>query len=177
MEENDSLRTILYGWARFGLFWLINVFALIIGKTAILGVVGTFVPKLALYDNPETLSFLSWLIPFWLLTWLFWDDAKRHTAYGLYNPVAVAIILLLTAAVYYLPILVITSIDDLSDPRAISAVTSLYFPSLWFSKIDDDPEVYGLIGTAAQAAICMLSYLIGHKYYLKKFAEEDGDEE
>ena len=63
MEERDSLRTMLYGLARFGLFWLINIFALIIGKTAILGIVGTFVPKLALYDNPETLSFLSWLIP------------------------------------------------------------------------------------------------------------------
>ena len=59
MEERDSLRTMLYGLARFGLFWLINIFALIIGKTAILGIVGTFVPKLALYDNPETLSFSS----------------------------------------------------------------------------------------------------------------------
>ena len=175
MEERDSLRTMLYGLARFGLFWLINIFALIIGKTAILGIVGTFVPKLALYDNPETLSFLSWLIPFWLLTWLFWDDAKRHTAYGLYNPTAVAIILLLTGIVYYVPILVVSELGSSSVPRVTAAVTSIYFPSLWLSKINDDPQVYGLIGLILLIVICMLSYLVGHKYYAKKFAEEEED--
>ena len=55
--ERDSLRDMLYSLARFGLFWLINIFGVIIGKTAILGVVGTFVPRLALYDNPDMLPY------------------------------------------------------------------------------------------------------------------------
>lgn len=173
MEERDSLRTMLYGWARFGLFWLINIFATIIGRTAILGIFGTLLPRLALYDNPETLSFLSWLIPAWLLTWLFWDDAKRHTAYGTYDPVAVSIIVLLTSAVYYTPVFIL---EYMTDKKVVSVVESLYFTSLWFSKVNDDPQIYGLIGVIVEAVLCIVSYLIAHKFYLKKFAEEDDED-
>lgn len=173
MEERDSLRTILYGWARFGLFWLINIFAMVVGRTAILGIVGTMMPRIALYDNPELLSFLSWLVPAWLLTWLFIDDAKRHTAYGLYNPTAVTIIVLLTAVVYYAPVFILEYMDD---RKVVASVESIYFTSYWFSAIDDDPQVYGLIGAAAQAIMCIGSYLISHRIYLKKFLEEEDDE-
>lgn len=174
MEERDNLRTILYGWARFGLFWLINIFATIVGRTALLGVLGTVFPRLELYDKPELLSFISWLIPAFLLTWLFIDDAKRHTAYGLYNPVAVEIIMILTAVVYYAPVFLL---DYTGDKKVIAVITNLYFPSFWFSKISEDPQVYGLIGGAVQAAMCIAAYIIAHKHYLKKFAEEDAEAE
>lgn len=164
---------MLYGWARFGLFWLINIFAVIIGKTAILGIIGTMIPRIALYDNPELLSFFSWLIPAWLLTWLFIDDAKRHTAYGLYNPTAVTIIMLLTAIVYYIPVF---TLDYMQDRKVLSSVESLYFTSYWLSAIDDDPQVYGLIGTILQAIMCVGSYLLAHKFYLKRFLDEEDEE-
>ncbi len=172
MEERDNLRTILYGWARFGLFWLVNIFAMIFGKTALLGVLGTFFPKLALYDNPELLSFFSWLIPVWLLVWLFVDDAKRHTAYGLYNPTAVAIILILTAAAYYAPVFILEATDE---KKVVAVVKSLYFTGFWCSKLNDDPQIYALVGTAALAVICFVSYIIAHRFYLKKFAEEEAE--
>ncbi len=174
MEERDDLRTFLYGWARFGLFWLINIFGTIMGKTAILGIFGTFLPRLALYDNPQTLSFISWFLPIWLLVWLFWDDAKRHTAYGTYNPVAVEIIVVLTAAVYYLPVFIL---EYMTDKKVVATITSLYFTSEWLGKISEDPQIYGLIGVIIQAVLCIASYLIGHRFYLKKFAEEDEAEE
>ena len=172
MEERDSLRTVLYGWARFGLFWLINIFATIIGRTAILGIAGTFLPRLALYDNPETLSLISWIIPVWLLIWLFWDDAKRHTAYGLYNPVAVAIIVILTAAVYYAPVFIL---EYMTDKKVVAVVKNLYFTSFWLSKFNDDPQIYALVGAVIQALLCIVSYLIAHRFYLKKFADEDNE--
>lgn len=174
MEERDSLRTMLYCWARFGLFWLINIFAAIMSRTVILGIVGTLIPRLSLYENPLALSFISWLIPVALLTWLFIDDAKRHTAYGRYNPVAVELVMLLTGIVYYIPVFLLDYIDSKS---AIASITSLYFPSFWLSKISDDPQVYGLIGALIQVVLCIASYLIAHKYYLKKFLEEEEEEE
>ena len=41
--ERDSLRDLLYCLARLGLFWFINFFGVIMGKTVILGVIGSFV--------------------------------------------------------------------------------------------------------------------------------------
>ena len=174
MEEKDSLRTMLYGLARFGLFWLVNIFATIFGRTALLGFLGTAFPNLELYDRPRLLSFFSWLIPAFLLVWLFIDDAKRHTAYGLYNPVAVDIILLLTGAVYFTPVFIL---DYMDDRKVVSVITNLYFPHYWFSAISEDPQVYGLIGAAALIILCAVSYVLAHRYYLRKFAEEADDED
>lgn len=169
MEERDSVRTLLYILARLGLFWLINIFATIIGKTAILGIVGTLVPRIALYDNPELLSFFSWLIPAGLLIWLFVDDSKRHTAYGLYSAVTVELAMLITAILYYIPALCLNYAED---RKVVGAIENLYFTSFWFSKINEDPQIYALIGIAAQVLLCVLSYMIAHRIYLKKFAED-----
>ncbi len=171
--EQDSLRNMLYSLARFGLFWLINIFGVIIGKTAILGIVGTFIPRLALYDNPETLSAISFVIPICLLIALFADDAKRHTAYGRYNPILVSIVMILTSAVYYVPAAVIGYVKD---PKTASLMKELYFTSYWISKfVGDDVEIYALMGALLMLVICIISYVIARKIYLKKF--ESGEYE
>lgn len=170
MEERDSLRTVLYGWARFGLYFLICAFATIIGKTAVLGVVGTMLPRLALYDNPKTLSLFSWFIVLAFLIPLFWDDGKRHTAYGTYNPITVAIIMILTGTVFYIPVFFLDYLDDLA---AKASLISLYFTDFWLSGISDDPQVYGLIGTVINVLICIAVYIIANKFYRGKFDEEE----
>lgn len=171
--EQDSLRNMLYSFARFGLFWLINIFGVIIGKTAILGIVGTFIPRLALYDNHETLSAISFIIPICLLIALFADDAKRHTAYGRYNPILVSIVMILTAAVYYVPAVVIGYVKDV---KTAAIMKELYFTSYWISKfVGDDVEIYALMGALLMLVICVVSYVIARKIYLKKF--ESGEYE
>lgn len=170
MEERDSLRTILYGWARLGLYWLISVFASIIGKTAVLGVVGTLLPRLALYDNPETLAFISWLIVLAFLIPLFWDDGRRHTAYGLYNPVAVTITLILTGITYYAPVFLIDYAEDLA---AKASLLTLYFTDSWLSVLNDDPQIYALIGTVINIVLALLAYFIANKVYRGKYADEE----
>ncbi len=171
--ERDPLRDMLYSLARFGLFWLINIFGNIIGKTAILGVFGTLIPKLALYDNPETLSLISFFIPICLLIVLFADDAKRHTAYGRYNPIHVTATMIITAAIYYVPAVVIGYIKD---TKTASLMKELYFTSYWLSGLTgDDVEIYALLGAALMLVICVLSYVIARKIYLKKF--ENGEYE
>ena len=169
--EQDSLRNMLYSFARFGLFWLINIFGVIIGKTAILGIVGTFIPRLALYDNPETLSAISFIIPICLLIALFADDAKRHTAYGRYNPILVSIVMILTAAVYYVPAVVIGYVKDV---KTAAIMKELYFTSYWISKfVGDDVEIYALMGALLMLVICVVSYVIARKIYLKKFESDE----
>ena len=171
--ERDSLRNMLYSLARFGLFILINLFGIVIGKTAILGVMGTFFPKLKLYDNTQFLSIISWILPMVLLIALFADDAKRHTAYGRYNPILVSITTILSAAIYYVPAIVIGYIKD---PRVIDAMKQIYFTHYWISYIcGDNVEIYGLLGCALTAIICIVSYLIARKIYLRKF--ENGEYE
>ena len=54
--ERDSLRELLYSLARFGLFWLINIFGVIMGYVLVRNVIGTFFPRLQLYSNPVLTS-------------------------------------------------------------------------------------------------------------------------
>ncbi len=170
--RDDSLRTMLYGLARCGIFFLLNIFATIIGKTFILGVVGTFIPRLHLYNKPELLAFLSWLIPALFLIAMFSDDAKRHTAYGRYNPINISIIMVLTAVVYYAPVYLL---EYVTDKKAVMVIEGLYFTSSWLSVIDYNIQIYALIGTILMMVMCIASYIIARKYYLKKF--ESGEYE
>ena len=169
MEERDSLRTMLYGWARFGLFWLVCIFATIIGRTAVLGIVGTMLPRLMLYDNPILLSFFSWLIVLAFLIPLFWDDGKRHTAYGTYNWVIVTTIMLLTAVVFYAPVFILEAMED---RKVVATIEALYFTDFWLSPLGEDPQIYALLGTAITVIICIASYCVSHLYYRGKFEEE-----
>lgn len=170
--RDNSLRTMLYGLARCGIFILLNIFATIIGKTAILCVVGTFIPRLHLYNKPELLAFLSWLIPSITLIALFADDAKRHTAYGRYNPTAVVITMFLTSVVYYFPVFLL---EYITDKKGVLAIEGLYFTSSWISAFNFEIEIYALIGTIILMILSIVSYIIARIYYLKKF--ESGEYE
>ncbi len=168
--ERDSLRDLLYSLSRFGLFWAITIFGVIIGRTAVLGVVGTIIPRLRLYDNTELLSLLSCIIPAIMLIMLFADDAKRHTAYRAYRPLFVTIVMLVTGIIYYIPALVA---GYLKKELAIEAITQLYFTSYWLSFVSEQLEVYALLGTIFWVALCILTYVIARRIYLHKF--ENGE--
>lgn len=171
MSEH-SLRNMLYSLARFGLYVLINIFAVIMSKIVILGVIGTFIPRLHLYDNPELLSLIGFFIPAALLIWLMADDAKRHTAYGRYNPTLVATVIIISSAIYYIPALII---DHIENKAGESAIRNMYFSFYWLTKFDDSLEVYALIGLIILTVICIASYIIARKIYFKKF--ESGEYE
>ena len=171
--ERDSFRNMLYSLARFGLFLAINYFGVIIGKTVILGVLGSFIPRLQLYDNPETLSLISFFIPVILLVALFADDAKRHTAYGRYNPTLVSITMIISAAIYYIPAIVIGYIKD---AKAAEGVKAFFFTDYWLSEFfGNEVEIYALVGSILLTVISILSYITARKVYLKKF--ENGEYE
>ncbi|MCD7890076.1 MAG: hypothetical protein LUG23_09250 [Oscillospiraceae bacterium] len=170
--ERDSLKDLLYCLSRFGLFWAITVFGIIIGKTAVLGVIGTIIPRLRLYDNTELLSLLSCIIPAIMLIMLFADDAKRHTAYKAYRPLFVTIVMLVTGIVYYIPAIIA---GYLTEERAVDAITELYFTSYWLTFVSDKLEVYALLGTIFWVALCILTYVIARRVYLHKF--ENGEYE
>lgn len=171
--ERDSLRDLLYCLARLGLFWFINFFGVIMGKTVILGVIGSFVPRLHLYDSPEALSLISFFIPVIFILILFADDAKRHTAYGRYNPVLVSSAMILIGASYYLPCLAVGYIKDIKNAEILKG---FYFINYWASEIvGDEVELYNLVGTLALVLLSIFTYLIARRIYLKKF--ESGEYE
>ncbi len=164
--ERDSVKDLLYVLSRFGLFWAINVFGVIMGKTAVLGVVGSFIPRLRLYDNDELLSLLSCIIPAIMFILLFADDAKRHTAYRAYRPIFVSCVMLGTGIIYYIPAVVA---GYLTEELAVEAITQIYFTSYWLSFVSEKLEVYALLGAVFWVALCILTYVIARKIYLHKF--------
>ncbi|MCD7824271.1 MAG: hypothetical protein LUG86_09720 [Oscillospiraceae bacterium] len=170
--ERDSLKDLLYCLSRFGLFWAITVFGIIMGRTAVLGVVGTIIPRLQLYNNTELLSLISCIIPGVMLIMLFADDAKRHTAYRSYRPLFVTCVMLVTGIVYYIPAVVA---GYLTEERAVDAITQLYFTSYWLSFVSERLEIYALLGTVFWVALCILTYIIARRVYLHKF--ESGEYE
>ncbi|MCD8006774.1 MAG: hypothetical protein LUF29_07380 [Oscillospiraceae bacterium] len=170
--ERDSLKDLLYCLSRFGLFWAISVFGVIMGRTAVLGVVGTLIPRLRLYDNEELLSLLSCIIPAIMLIALFADDAKRHTAYRAYRPLFVTCTMLVTGIIYYIPAVVA---GYLTEDLAVEAITGIYFTSYWLSFVSEQLEVYALLGTIFWVALCILTYVIARRIYLHKF--ENGEYE
>ena len=158
--ERDSLRDLLYCLARLGLFWFINFFGVIMGKTVILGVIGS-------------LSLISFFIPVIFILILFADDAKRHTAYGRYNPVLVSSAMILIGASYYLPCLAVGYIKDIKNAEILKG---FYFINYWASEIvGDEVELYNLVGTLALVLLSIFTYLIARRIYLKKF--ESGEYE
>ena len=139
----------------------------IMGYVLVRNVIGTFLPRLQLYSNPVLTSFIAWLIPSILFIALFADDAKRHTAYGRYNPALVSTVMIVTAATYYVPAIVMGYVKDMN---AAAMIRELYFSSFWISSfVGDDVEIYGLIGVILSLFICVLSYITARKIYLRKF--------
>ncbi len=169
---DNSLRNMLYSLARFGLFFLINIFSVVITRIVILGVVGTMLPKLQLYYRPALQSGISFVISALFLIALFADDAKRHTAYVRYNPTLVSIVMILTGAVYYIPSLVLISIEN---KAGYAAIDNMYFGFEWLNFIGRDQQVYGVAGVILQVGICIATYVLARKIYIKKF--ESGEYE
>ncbi len=187
MRQDDSLRNMLYSLARFGLYFLINIFAVVITRIVILGVVGTMIPKLQLYYNQALQSGICFVISALFLIALFADDAKRHTAYVRYNPTLVSIVVIITSAVYYVPCLVLEQVENKAGE---SAINNLYFGFIWirevFASIGKwlsggkmpkllDLQVYGILGIILLLAISIGTYILARKIYLRKF--ESGEYE
>ncbi len=187
MQRDDSLRNMLYSLARFGLFFLINIFSVIVTRIVVLGIVGTLIPKLQLYYNIALQSGICFVISCLFLIALFKDDAKRHTAYYRYNPTLVSIILIVSSAVYFLPCMLLEHIESKAGE---SAINNLYFGFIWIRELIHDVskflnggqqtslvdlQVYGLIGVIILLAICISTYVLARKVYFKKF--ESGEYE
>ena len=164
--ERDSLKSMLYSFARFGLYFLINIFGVIMAKVFIRSIGSFLVPRLQLHYNDELLSFFSFLIPLALFIALFADDAKRHTAYGTYNMTLIGIVMILTSAVYYIPVLLMPHIDD---KATLLAIENMYFSGYWLSLIDTNIEIYALIEIIIYLIACICTYAVARKIYVKKF--------
>lgn len=156
---------VLYGLARMGLLFGLNAFALSITNIVVIGAVGTLLPKFELYNRPMLLSFIGWAIVLIVMSLIFADDAKRHTAYGEYSIVDTSITVILISAVYYIPVLLIKYI---TDRRVEDGFRFFYSTNDWLSPVSSDITVYALIGIIIQAIIFILVYGVSHKRYLKK---------
>lgn len=183
-KEDRVPRELLYVLARIGLFLTVNLFAvfasilLCAGVTIVLGVIfedkSRFVTlELIPFINSSTMvSVVGYLILAGVMLRLFWDDGKRHTAYGKFSMPVV------TAAVFFMFVIyVIPSIffEDAKDSLA-AGIKGFYSPSLWLSSaIEGSIEIPVVISAGIVAILCMIIYKLSGDRYLRKHPDLMGE--
>lgn len=176
-KEDRVPHELIYVLARIGLYIVVNVFAifasiiLTAGISTVLGVIfessNRFVTLklIPFINNSTTVSVVGYLILLGVMIRLFWDDGKRHTAYGKFSmPVT-------TAAVFFMFVIyVIPSIffEEAKDSLA-AGIKGFYHPSLWLSSVTDGSiEIPVVIASGFLCVVCMIVYKLSGDRYLKK---------
>ena len=184
--EKDSLKNMLYVLSRFGLYIALCVFSWIMGSTilsGVLGTIGSFVTYILndiglavndfdIEENTTLFSFIAWLMTSIPLAAVFADDAKRHTAYRCYNPILVAFSTIISAVVFYLPAVVSSYLDD---KKAIKFIEMMYYSNQWLKPLSENLQIYAMLCSILNVAICIISYIVARRVYLRKF--ESGEYE
>ncbi|MBE6836816.1 MAG: hypothetical protein E7509_02310 [Ruminococcus sp.] len=170
-------RELLYVLGRVGLFIVVNVFAIFAGIFSCAGV-STVIA--VIFDNKNkfvslelipflgsstTTSMVGFIILTGIMLRLFWDDGKRHTAYGRFSIPVVLIAVFFMAAVYSVPLLFF---DNTKDSLS-AAIRSFYTPSLWLREVfKGNMEIPVVISAGIIAILCMVFYKLSGDRYIKK---------
>ena len=184
--EKDSLRNMLYVLSRFGLYIALCLFSWIMGSTilsGILGTIGSFIPKILddigitvaefdIENSTGLFSFIAWLLTSIPLIAVFADDAKRHTAYRRYNTILVAFTAIISSVVFYMPAVIS---NYLEDNKAIKFIEMMYYSCQWLKPISENVEIYAMACSLLNVIICIVSYIVARRIYLRKF--ESGEYE
>lgn len=183
-KEDRVPHGLLYILARIGLFITVNLLAIVCsilvcsGISTVLGIVfedNSFVVLEAVpfLNSPTVTSFVGFLIMLGVMLRLFWDDGKRHMAYGRFSmPVAAGAVLFMFV-VYIIPSIFL---EDAKDSLAVG-IKSFYKPSLWLSEtVGGSIEVPVVISAGLVAVLCLIIYKVSGDFYLKKHPEIYSDE-
>lgn len=170
---------LLYVLARVGIFVLADVFAMFAGiflcsaVSTVLDIIfrnSEFVTTQLVPDITSSVasSATGWLILTGIMIRLFWDDGKRHTAYGKFSlPVCGAAVFFMFA-VYAVPSIFI----EQTKASVAAGIMGFYKPCLWLADLlGGNIQTPVVISAGATAFICLVIYKLSGDRYLKKHPE------
>ena len=167
----DSLKFLLYTLGRIGIFIAVTLFSAFAGRIIVPALSSFFTEKSAVSDiltNQIFGSVVAWIVVLVFMLVLFFDDGKRHAAYDIWNSINIAIVLILTLMVYFVPTVFRDSFH--AEGKGKIFYTIVYCPVNWLI------EGFGMKYTTASALgagiILLLTfciYVVSYKLYMKKY--------
>lgn len=176
-KEDKIPHELLYLLARVGLFLVINLFSifasiiLCAGISTVLGVIfensSKFVTLelIPFINSATTTSVVGFIIMLGIMLRLFWDDGKRHTAYGKFSMPVVSLTGLFMFVVYVIPSIFF---EEAKDSLA-AGIKGFYKPSLWLSEVTDGSiKIPVIVSAGIVVVLCMIIYKLSGDRYIKK---------
>ncbi len=176
-KEDRVPHELLYVLARVGLLLAVNLFSvfasivLCAGISTILGVIfessSRFVTLelIPFLNASTTTSVVGYLILVGIMLRVFWDDGKRHTAYGKFSMPVMTIAVVVMFVIYVIPSIFF---EEAKDSLA-AGIKGFYKPSLWLSGVTDGSiKIPVVISAGLIALVCMVVYKLSGDRYLKK---------
>lgn len=179
-KEDKIPHELLYVLARIGLFIVVDFFAVLMARiscsvvSTILGIcfkTKFFTLKVIPFINGDvTVSVVGFFILLGIMLRLFYDDGKRHTAYGKFSMPLVSVTSVLMFVVYFVPSIFL---EDAKD--TISAgIKSFYKPCMWLSDfLNESIEIPVVISAGIICILCMIVYKLSGDRYLSKHPEAE----
>lgn len=167
---------VLYTVTRLGVFLALVIFGAFTGKILVPAIV-TFMPykwlpvKEFLTDSTVS-SVVAAAVVCLILSWVLYDDARKHTAYDIWdyeniaNSTGVASSLIIDFMIYFVPAIFRDSFHE--EGRAHVFYLVLYYPCSWACELAGNYLVGVLLGSAAILGLAFAVYVLSFKKYVKK---------
>ena len=171
-DNFDWLRfMVVYTASRLGLLILLVLFGAFSGAV-LFPSVATFLPY-SLIDvkmfitNSNFESVLGTLVVCLLLIWVFYDDARKHTAYEEWSFVTILTVLLLVGMFYFIPAIFRDSFS--AEGKGEIFYMILYYPARWTVELCSGNFLTGvMLSIIVMLGTAMGAYVISYKIYIKK---------
>ncbi len=167
---------LFYTISRVLMLLLINVFASVVSTTLFAWILNLIIPSFDTYNLKERIfssgiwSFLAWCVIILMLVILFYNDGKKHSAYGMFDMFTICIAAVFMFVIYFVPILFIDNAKD----NVLLVFEGFYFPCKWLlSAFDNDYMITVMIGIIPPIILAVASYCISHYVYGKRHPNLD----
>lgn len=167
---------LFYTISRVLMLLLINVFASVISATLFAWILNLIIPSFNESNIKERIfssgiwSLLAWCVIIVMLVILFYNDGKKHSAYGMFDIFTICIAAVFMFLVYFVPILFIEEASD----NVLLVFEGFYFPCKWLlSAFNNDYMIAAMIGIIPPIILAAASYGISHIIYLKRHPNLD----
>lgn len=174
MENNDRdwLRFVVtYTAARLGLLLALVLLGAFAGSVLFPSLV-TFLPRSmeAVKDfmtETDVRSVIGTAVICLLLVWVFYDDARKHTAYDEWSMTTILTVLILVGLLYFIPAIFRDSFH--AEGKAEFLYTVLYYPAGWVVGLCSDNYLVGVLGSIlVMLGSAFAAYVVSYKIYVKK---------
>lgn len=171
-EDFDWLRfVVIYTASRLGLLLVLVLFGAFTGAVLFPSVI-TFLPYSMLdvktfMDGAAVKSVIGTVIVCSFLVWVFFDDARRHTAYEEWSVTTILTVLILIGMFYFIPAIFRDSFS--AEGKGDIFYRVLYYPAGWVVSAMGGNYLIGVLGSIfIMLGTAFAAYFISYKVYVKK---------